>query len=77
MANKKPATTAKKDDRVEESWMAALAGALTNAQKLDVAKSFKEGRPVDIRGTIHVNGARLPFHRVMEPPKLKKKKSNK
>jgi hypothetical protein len=71
-----PATTGKgkkKPDEIEKSWQAALADTLTNAQKLDIAKSFKEGRPVNIRGSIHVNGARLPFHVVMPPPKKKKK----
>ncbi len=61
-------------DAVELSWRAALSDALTNAQKLDIAKSFKEGRPVNVRGTVQVNGARLPFHVVLRPPATKKKK---
>lgn len=65
---------AKGPDVVEQAWRDALSDALTNAQKLDVAKSFKEGRPVNVRGTVQVNGARLPFHVVLKAPATKKKK---
>ena len=69
-ADKKP----KGPDAVEKSFLDSMSGVLTNAQKLDIAKSFKEGRPVNVRGTIQVSGARLPFHTVLKPPKTKKKK---
>lgn len=64
----------KPEDLIEKAFLGALAGVLTNAQKLDIASSFKKGQPVNISGTIAVNGARLPFYTVVEPPKIKKKK---
>lgn len=71
-AEQKPAP--KRTDLVEQAWRDSMVNLLTNGQKLDIASEFKHGRPVNVRGLVHVQGNRLPFHTILRPPAPKKKK---